>query len=221
MGGIECNEVSAIVKGSSGFSSLFRGPAPADRAERHAGSLVATAFSLRRKHKVWNIGADVVKMALPCNIQFHTYYIDSLRHKVRLVVHSSSKLRRLTVTPRHLHSSQSTPLTACTLSTLLIPSAHYNRGSVSRNSRPFTIRGRESVACVEPPLRHDSGRSKKLTSRPLANPQGSTSLESNANSQRRRSMYIDGKKLTVCLFKPNIGVVRNLVNSVFREYRGV
>jgi 4'-phosphopantetheinyl transferase len=38
----------------------------------HAGSLVAMAFSLGRKHKVWNIGVDVVKMALPRNIQFHT-----------------------------------------------------------------------------------------------------------------------------------------------------
>ncbi len=50
------------------------------------------AFSLGRKHKVWNIGVDVVKMALPRNIQFHTY-IDSLRHKVSLVVHRSSKIR--------------------------------------------------------------------------------------------------------------------------------
>lgn len=39
------------------------------------------AFSLGRKHKVWNIGVDVVKIALPKGIQFNTY-IDSLRHKV-------------------------------------------------------------------------------------------------------------------------------------------
>jgi len=47
----------------------------------HNGSLVAMAFSLGRKHKVWNIGVDVVKMALPRNIAFDTY-IDSLRHKL-------------------------------------------------------------------------------------------------------------------------------------------
>jgi hypothetical protein len=58
----------------------------------HTGSLIAMAFSIRRKHTVWNIGVDVVKMALPRNIQFHTY-IDSLRHKVSLVVHRSSKIR--------------------------------------------------------------------------------------------------------------------------------
>ncbi|KAG8916986.1 hypothetical protein FRC01_002735 [Tulasnella sp. 417] len=46
----------------------------------HNGSLVAMAFSLGRKHKVWNIGVDVVKIALPKGIQFNTY-IDSLRHK--------------------------------------------------------------------------------------------------------------------------------------------
>ncbi|KAG8908252.1 hypothetical protein FRB99_008317 [Tulasnella sp. 403] len=47
----------------------------------HHGSLVAMAFSLGRKHKVWNIGIDVVKMALPRGIHFDTY-IDSLRHKL-------------------------------------------------------------------------------------------------------------------------------------------
>ncbi|KIO26398.1 hypothetical protein M407DRAFT_15084 [Tulasnella calospora MUT 4182] len=46
----------------------------------HNGSLVAMAFSLGRKHKVWNIGVDVVKISLPKGIQFNTY-IDSLRHK--------------------------------------------------------------------------------------------------------------------------------------------
>lgn len=47
----------------------------------HNGSLVAMAFSLGRKHKVWNIGVDVVKISLPKGIQFNTY-IDSLRHKL-------------------------------------------------------------------------------------------------------------------------------------------
>jgi len=50
----------------------------------HNGSLVAMAFSLGRKHKVWNIGVDVVKMAMPRNVQFTTY-IDSLRHKLTAV----------------------------------------------------------------------------------------------------------------------------------------
>jgi len=47
----------------------------------HNGSLVAMAFSLGRKHKVWNIGVDVVKMALPRGIDFDTY-VDSRRHKL-------------------------------------------------------------------------------------------------------------------------------------------
>jgi 4'-phosphopantetheinyl transferase len=47
----------------------------------HDGSIVTMAFSLGRKHKVWNIGVDAVRIALPKNIPFATY-VDSLSHKL-------------------------------------------------------------------------------------------------------------------------------------------
>ncbi|KAG9026923.1 hypothetical protein FRB95_008316 [Tulasnella sp. JGI-2019a] len=47
----------------------------------HDGSIVTMAFSLGRKHKVWNIGVDAVRITLPKNIPFSTY-VDSLSHKL-------------------------------------------------------------------------------------------------------------------------------------------
>lgn len=50
----------------------------------HDGSIVTMAFSLGRKHKVWNIGVDAVRIILPKNIPFSTY-VDSLSHKASLL----------------------------------------------------------------------------------------------------------------------------------------
>ncbi|KAG8936125.1 hypothetical protein FRC03_011161 [Tulasnella sp. 419] len=47
----------------------------------HNNSLVAMAFSLGRKHKVWNIGIDVIKISMPPDIDLGDY-IESFSHKL-------------------------------------------------------------------------------------------------------------------------------------------
>jgi len=50
----------------------------------HNGSLVTMAFSLGKKHKVWNIGIDVMRIAHPPSVSLEAY-VGSLAHKVGLI----------------------------------------------------------------------------------------------------------------------------------------
>lgn len=47
----------------------------------HDGSLVAMAFALGPRNRVWNIGVDVRRIHCPENVLLNDY-IESLKHKV-------------------------------------------------------------------------------------------------------------------------------------------
>lgn len=60
----------------------------------HDGSLVAMAFALGPRNRVWNIGVDVRRIHCPENVLLNDY-IESLKHKVSFS-HFSRRAAQLT-----------------------------------------------------------------------------------------------------------------------------